>query len=63
MITIFGTTYFTIGAGLVVLVLAAPFLFWFSVWLLRPNIEGKPRRVRWLTVGGTTLGLLLLLAV
>ena len=63
MITIFGTTYFTIGAGLVVLVLAAPFLFWFSRWLWRPNVEGRPRRVRWLAIGGTTLGLLLLFAV
>jgi hypothetical protein len=63
VITIFGTTYFTIGAGLVVLVLAAPLLFWFSRWLWRPNVESKPRRVRWLAVGGTTLGLLLLVAV
>jgi hypothetical protein len=63
VITIFGTTYFTIGAGLVVLALAAPFLFWFSRWLWRPNVEGRPRRVRWLAVGGTTLGLLLLVAV
>ena len=63
MITIFGTTYFTIGAGFVVLVLAAPFLFWFARWLWRPNVEDKPRRVRWLAVGGTTFGLLLLLAV
>ena len=63
MITIFGTTYFTIGAGLVVLVLAAPFLFWFSRWLWRPNVEDKPPRVRWLAIGGTTLGLLLLVAV
>jgi len=63
VITIFGTTYFTIGAGLVVLVLAAPFLFWFSRWLWRPNVEGRPRRVRWLAIGGTTLGLLLLAAV
>jgi hypothetical protein len=63
VITIFGTTYFTIGAGLVVLVLAAPLLFWFSRWLWRPNVESKPRPVRWLAVGGTTLGLLLLVAV
>jgi len=63
VITIFGTTYFTIGAGFVVLVLAAPFLFWFARWLWRPNVEDKPRRVRWLAVGGTTFGLLLLLAV
>lgn len=63
MITIFGTTYFTIGAGLIVLALAAPLLFWFSLWLLRPNIEGKPRSTRWLAVGGTTLALLLLTAV
>ena len=63
MITIFGTTYFTIGAGFVVLALAAPFLFWFARWLWRPNVEDKPRRVRWLAVGGTALGLLLLLAV
>jgi hypothetical protein len=63
VITIFGTTYFTIGAGLVVLLLVAPFLFWFSRWLWRPNVEGRPRRVRWLTIGGTTLGLLLLAAV
>jgi hypothetical protein len=63
VITIFGTTYFTIGAGLVVLVLAAPLLFWFSRWLWRPNVEGKPLRVRWLAIGGTTLGLLLLTAV
>lgn len=63
MITIFGTTYFTIGAGLVVLGLVAPFLFWFSRWLWRPNVEDKPLRVRWLAIGGTTLGLLLLVAV
>jgi hypothetical protein len=63
VITIFGTTYFTIGAGLVVLVLAAPFLFWLSRWLWRPNVEDKPRRVRLLAIGGTTLGLLALLAV
>jgi len=63
VITIFGTTYFTIGAGLIVLALAAPLLLWFSVWLLRPNIEGKPRSTRWLAVGGTTLALLLLTAV
>ena len=63
MITIFGTTYFTIGAGPIVLALAAPLLFWFSLWLLRPNIEGKPRATRWLAVGGTTLALLLLTAV
>ena len=63
MITIFGTTYFTIGAGFVVLALAAPFLFWFARWLWRPNVEDKPRRVRWLASGGTTFGLLLLLAV
>ena len=63
MITIFGTTYFTIGAGFVVLALAAPFLFWFARWLWRPNVEDKPRHVRWLAVGGTTFGLLLLLAV
>jgi hypothetical protein len=63
VITIFGTTYFTIGAGLVVLVLVAPLLFWFSRWLWRPNVEDKPRRVRWLAIGGTTLGLLLLVAV
>jgi hypothetical protein len=63
VITIFGTTYFTIGAGFVVLALAAPFLFWFARWLWRPNVEDKPRRVRWLAVGGTTFGLLLLMAV
>jgi hypothetical protein len=63
VITIFGTTYFTIGAGLVVLVLAAPLLFWFSRWLWRPNVEDKPWRVQWLAIGGTTLGLLLLVAV
>lgn len=63
MITIFGTTYFTIGAGLVVLVIAAPFLFWFARWLWRPSVEDEPRRVRLLAVGGTTLGLLALLAV
>ena len=63
MITIFGTTYFTIGAGLVVLALTAPLLLWFSIWLLRPNIEGKPRSTRWLAIGGTTLVLLLLTAV
>jgi hypothetical protein len=63
VITIFGTTYFTIGAGLVVLVLAAPFLFWLARWLWRPNVEDKPRRVRLLAIGGTTLGLLALLAV
>jgi hypothetical protein len=63
VITIFGTTYFTIGAGFVVLLLVAPFLFWFSRWLWRPNVEDKPRRVRWLAVGGTTLGLLLLVAM
>jgi len=50
VITIFGTTYFTIGAGFVVLALAAPFLFWFARWLWRPNVEDKPRRVRWLAV-------------
>ena len=63
MITIFGTTYFTIGAGLIALALAAPLLFWFSLWLLRPNIEDKPRAKRGLAVGGTTLALLLLTAV
>ena len=63
MITIFGTTYFTIGAGFVMLLLAAPFLFWFARWLWRPNVEDGPRHVRWLAVGGTTFGLLLLLAV
>jgi hypothetical protein len=63
VVTIFGTTYFTIGAGLIVLALAAPLLLWFSFWLLRPNVEGKPRSTRWLAVGGTTLALLLLTAV
>jgi hypothetical protein len=63
VITIFGTTYFTTGAGLVVLVLAAPFLFWFARWLWRPNVEDKPWRVRLLAVGGTTFGLLALLAI
>lgn len=63
MITIFGTTYFTTGAGLVVLVLAAPLLFWFARWLWLPNVEDKPLRVQRLAVGGTTLGLLALLAV
>lgn len=62
MITIFGTTYFTIGAGFVVLALAAPLLFWFARWLWRPNVEDGPRHVRWLAIGGTTFGLLLLLA-
>lgn len=63
MVTIFGTTYYTIGTGLVVLVLLAPLLFWLSRWLLRPNVEDKPRRVRLLAEGGLTLGLLLLAAV
>ena len=63
MITIFGTTYFTIGAGLVVLALTAPVWLWFSTWLLRPNVEGKPARVRWLAIGGATLALLLFTAV
>jgi len=63
VITIFGTTYFTIGAGLIVLALAAPLLLWFAFWLLRPNIEGKPRSTRWLAVGGTTMALLLVTAV
>jgi hypothetical protein len=47
----------------VVLVLAAPFLFWLARWLWRPNVEDEPWRVRLLAVGGTTLGLLALLAV
>jgi hypothetical protein len=63
VVTIFGTTYFTTGAGLVVLAIAAPLLFWFARWLWRPNVEDKPWRVRLLAVGGTTFGLLALLAV
>ena len=63
MVTLFGTTYYTIGTGLVVLVLLAPLLWGFSRWALRPNVEDKPRRTRLLAEGGLTFGLLLLAAV
>jgi hypothetical protein len=63
VITIAGTTYFTIGTGLVVLLLAAPLLWAFSVWALRPNTEGKPPGRRLAAVGGLTAVLLLALAV
>jgi hypothetical protein len=63
MVTLFGTTYYTIGTGLVVLVLLAPLLWGFSRWALRPNVEDKPRRTRLLAEGGLTFGLLLLAAI
>lgn len=63
MVSLFGTTYYTIGTGLVVLVLLAPLLWGFSRWALRPNVEDKPRRTRLLAEGGLTAGLLLLAAV
>jgi hypothetical protein len=63
VITIAGTTYFTLGTGFVVLLLAAPLLWGFSVWALRPNIEGKPFGKRLAAVGGLTTVLLLGLAV
>jgi uncharacterized protein (DUF779 family) len=63
MVTLFGTTYYTIGTGLLVLALLAPLLWGFARWALRPNVEGKPRRTRLLAEGGLTAGLLLLAAV
>jgi hypothetical protein len=63
VVTLFGTTYYTIGTGLVVLTLLAPLLWGFSRWALRPNVEGKPWRARLMAEGGLTTGLLLLAAV
>jgi hypothetical protein len=63
VVTIFGTTYYTIGAGLLMLALLAPLFYLFARWLLRPNVEDEPRRKRLLAEGGLTLGLLLIAAV